>query len=315
MADKASRGLVLYGDGSARFINPSHNNLHSLASLASSAFLSLPQSPPSESEDERTIRELAELLDAGEAYKNVIEKGAAKEDCQENCLIPTISERFMGMRAAIVTNHPGVKFLGGKLGFTVLQLNDLIDGTHPFSESPLDVVSTELLKLLGFQEGKASETGHFDLVFVHIGPHAEENGQKDIEKINALVGGILSVTQPGSEIGCRLHVSVVLSYGAVSVDDDPSLSISVNNQKNNCDLSLLFPRQSYIMKEGNLRENVRHHCPMLMAQCQSAVTRKDMVETFSFQDIKEHGGNLTIPADRFLHELAFKLWKAPKYGA
>lgn len=29
----------------------------------------------------------------------------------------------------------------------------------------------------------------------------------------------------------------------------------------------------------------------------------------------QHGGNLTIPADRFLHEIAFKLWKAPKYGA
>lgn len=31
--------------------------------------------------------------------------------------------------------------------------------------------------------------------------------------------------------------------------------------------------------------------------------------------VKQHGGNLTIPADRFLHEIAFKLWKAPKYGA
>jgi hypothetical protein len=29
----------------------------------------------------------------------------------------------------------------------------------------------------------------------------------------------------------------------------------------------------------------------------------------------QNGGNLTIPADRFLHEIAFKMWKAPKYGA
>lgn len=29
----------------------------------------------------------------------------------------------------------------------------------------------------------------------------------------------------------------------------------------------------------------------------------------------QHGGNLVIPADRFLHEVAFKVWKAPKYGA
>jgi len=40
-----------------------------------------------------------------------------------------------------------------------------------------------------------------------------------------------------------------------------------------------------------------------------------MVEAFSFKDFKEHGGNLVIPADRFLHEVAFKVWKAPKYGA
>jgi hypothetical protein len=31
--------------------------------------------------------------------------------------------------------------------------------------------------------------------------------------------------------------------------------------------------------------------------------------------VMQNGGNLTIPADRFLHEIAFKMWKAPKYGA
>jgi hypothetical protein len=47
MADKPSRALVLYGDGLARFIDPSHNNLHSLASKASCGFLTLPNAPPS----------------------------------------------------------------------------------------------------------------------------------------------------------------------------------------------------------------------------------------------------------------------------
>ncbi|PNX76763.1 hypothetical protein L195_g032721, partial [Trifolium pratense] len=59
----------------------------------------------------------------------------------------------------------------------------------------------------------------------------------------------------------------------------------------------------------------RHHSPMLIAQLQHAVTRKDNTQKFSFQDFIENGGNLTIPADRFLHEIAFKMWKAPKYGA
>lgn len=31
--------------------------------------------------------------------------------------------------------------------------------------------------------------------------------------------------------------------------------------------------------------------------------------------VVQHGGNGTILADRFLYEVAFKLWKAPKYGA
>lgn len=47
MADKPSRGLVLYGDGLARFVDPTHTHLHSLASLACCGFLSLPHSPPS----------------------------------------------------------------------------------------------------------------------------------------------------------------------------------------------------------------------------------------------------------------------------
>jgi hypothetical protein len=30
---------------------------------------------------------------------------------------------------------------------------------------------------------------------------------------------------------------------------------------------------------------------------------------------QQRGGNLAMLAERFLHEVAFKLWKAPKYGA
>jgi len=47
MADKASRGLVIYGDGLASFINPSHAHLHSLASKGFCGFLTLPNAPPS----------------------------------------------------------------------------------------------------------------------------------------------------------------------------------------------------------------------------------------------------------------------------
>ncbi|KAK2979355.1 hypothetical protein RJ640_002761 [Escallonia rubra] len=266
-----------------------------------------------ESKDARTVREAAQLLDACGPCTNMNEVDAAKVESQEKILIPTISERFMGMRAAMVTNHSSLMSFGGKLGFSKLQLYEFMDGSHP-TESPLEVAASKLLKLLGFQEGKTLETSQFDLVFVHIGASEEINGQNDIEYVNALVGGIMHIAQPGSEIASRLHLSLVLSYGAVS-EDDASLSVSTTDYYKESHLSLLVPRQSYTLKAGNVRKNVRDDCPMLLAQWQNAVTRKDMVETFSFQDFNELGGNLTIPADRFLHEVAFKLWKAPKYGA
>ncbi|KAL6344525.1 hypothetical protein AAG906_002430 [Vitis piasezkii] len=320
MADKPSRGLVLYGDGLARFINPSHTHLHDLASRGICGFLSLSNSPPSETEDERIVREFAQLLDSCEASLGVNVGGATNLECQQKSLMPTISERFMGMRAAIVANNSSLTSFGGTLGFTVMQTDELIKNNHPLSEPPVDVVASESLKLLGFQEGKTLETSQFDLIFMHIGAGEKANGQteiiaNDVEYINGLVGRIMQTAEPGSEIGSRLHLSLVMSYGAVSKDDDPSLSVLVTKNENNSDLSSLFPRQSYTMKGGNPRDNIRHHCPMLIAQWQYAVTRKDMAKTFSFEDFKEHGGNLTIPADRFLHEVAFKLWKAPKYGA
>ena len=46
MADKPSKALVLYGDGLARVVDTSHTHIHSLASVASCGFLSLPHAPP-----------------------------------------------------------------------------------------------------------------------------------------------------------------------------------------------------------------------------------------------------------------------------
>ncbi|XP_028125868.1 uncharacterized protein LOC114322692 isoform X2 [Camellia sinensis] len=240
MADKPSRGLVVYGDGLARFINESHTHLHSLASRASCGFLTLPNSPPSESEDARIVREFAQLLDAAEACHNTV--------------MPSISERFMGMRSAIITNNSSLKPFGGKLGFTMLQLSDIIDKSLPIAESPLDVVASELLKLLGFQEGKILETSPFDLVFIHIGD-GEKNGQKDTEYVNGLVGQIMQIEERAAEISARLHMSLVMSYGLVSENNDPNLSVICKDEKHS-NLSSLFPRQSYVVKGMNLRKNV-----------------------------------------------------------
>ncbi|KAL5559418.1 hypothetical protein UlMin_035629 [Ulmus minor] len=314
MADKPSRALVLYGDGLVRFVQPSHTHLHSLASKASCGFLSLPNAPPSESEDERIVREFAILLDACEAYHNV-DGDSSKDDSQNKCLIPTIPERFMGMKAAILTNSSSLKSFGAKLGFTVLRFNEFFGNNYPHEGRSEDLPAAELLKLLGFEEEKALDSCQFDLVFVHFKAGGKGNATDDVEYINSLVGSIMHLAKPGSETSSRLHFSAVMSYGNVSQDDDPNLSVLTAKDEKNSNLSMLYPRQSYTMKGESPRKDVRHHSPMLVAQLQYGVTRKDMTETFSFKDFKENGINLVIPADRFLHEVAFKLWKAPKYGA
>lgn len=45
MADKASRALVIYGDGLMPFLTPAHTNIHKLASLGSCGFLALRNAP------------------------------------------------------------------------------------------------------------------------------------------------------------------------------------------------------------------------------------------------------------------------------
>ncbi|EEF45791.1 uncharacterized protein LOC8275603 [Ricinus communis] len=313
MADKPSRALVLYGDGLAQLIDESHTHIHSLASKASCGFLSLPNAPSSESENERIVREFAHLVDAYDAYQEM-----SNEKCT---LIPTISQRFMEMKAAIITDNPSLQSFGSKLGFTVLSFKCL-NGTHKSHyESSFEDLTSELLKLLGFQEGKTIEASQFDLVILHTGASellnsdSSEATECDAHYLNSMVKETMYNAKPGSEIGSRLHLSLVMSYGNASKIDSTNLSVLVSKDEMNSDLSVLVPRQSYTMKGEKLRDNVRHHCPMLIAQWQHAVTRKDTAETYSYKEFKEHGVNLVIPADRFIHEVAFKLWKAPKYGA
>lgn len=307
MADKPSRALILYGYGLAPLISPSHSHIHSVASRGCCGFLALdyPSSPPVVAADEKLMRELAQMLDASEAFCSADGEKGSKEALKQ---VPSIAERFMGMRAAIVTSAPAVKCFGEKLGFTAVE-------SENFREvQSSEVAAVELLKLLGFEDGKTLEKDHFDLVFLHIGAHTKDSGQRDVEYMNNLVGSILQAAQPGSEIGSRLHLSVVLSYGSV-MEDDPNLSLMSLKDGNGCGYSSLFPRQSYTLKGVNLRNGIRHHNPMLIAQWQDSVTRKDLAEEFSFSEFKEHSGNVAIPADRFVYEVAFKLWKAPKYGA
>lgn len=169
------------------------------------------------------------------------------------------------MKAAIVTNNPSLKSFGTRLGFSVLPNDGFIkssDEAEAEADHPVDFVASELLKLLGFQEGKTVELSRYDLVFVHVGA-GEVNVKNDkaiaddVEYFNALVAGIMHIGKPGSEISLRLHLSVVMSYGSTSEKDYPNLSVSISNDDKKSNLSKLVPRQSYTMKGEVLRKDVR----------------------------------------------------------
>ncbi|XP_008806267.1 uncharacterized protein LOC103719003 [Phoenix dactylifera] len=329
MADKPSRALVIYGDGRASLLSPSHVHLHSFASRASCGFLSLRTPPPGECENDRMVRELAQLLDAYDFYtaRNGQHYETDADANLKESSISTISQRFMGLRAAIITVCPNVKSFARELGFSVLEIDELITQCDPsnnhFQEIPEEfAIASELLKLLGFLGGRVLEKSEFDLLILHIKTSERSKDPKEkmvsdtgVDWLNKLVGGIMQATEPGLDISSRLHFSIILSYGTVSAREDHYPFIWTPGTETNSDLSFLHPRQSYTMKGGNTLNDIRHHHPMLIAQWQERVTRWDMVREFSFKEFREHGGNLAILADRFLHEVAFKLWKAPKYGA
>ncbi|KAK8913720.1 hypothetical protein KSP39_PZI023563 [Platanthera zijinensis] len=299
MADKPSRALVIYGDGLAPMVLPSHDNLHSFASMAVCGFLALRASPPSETEDERIIRDFAQLLDAYDFYLSY-KRGEHKDKAGYD----TLSERlehllFYGLRAALFSSCPGIQSFGRKLGFCIPQDDELV--THDYSSNEaLEKVpdsfsmASKLLHLLGFSGSDVLEKYDFDLVFLHITSHEKSRNKKemgvsnmDANGVNDLVGKILEKAHPGSTIGSRLHFSVLLSYGCVSKNEKLCSLLSSPTTETNSDLSLLFPIQSYTMKGGHRLDDIRHHHAMLLAQWQEGLTRRDTTEAFFFEDFKE----------------------------
>ncbi|KAJ3683322.1 hypothetical protein LUZ60_013549 [Juncus effusus] len=307
MADKPSRGLVLYGDGVASLVSDSHSNLHSFASLSCCGFLALRSSPNQDSSSDRAIREFAQLLDAYDFYiaKNEQSNESSSDTNTKEIPVPKLSERFMGLKSAIFTNSPSITSFASELSLEILNFKDF-----EFSEIP-----SHILSLLGFSsEGKFLEKSEFDLIFLHITQETlkTQKGKNSADLLDQLVGAILEIYKPGSELSSRLHFSVILSYDANSNNSGACLK---NSQELSSDLALIRPRQSYTMKDGKPLDEIRHENPMLIAQWQDGVTRRDTCKSFSFEEFTKKGANLAMLAERFLHEVAFKLWKAPKYGA
>ncbi|RLN09461.1 hypothetical protein C2845_PM11G13920 [Panicum miliaceum] len=334
MADKPSRALVLYAAGHSALLTPptgsaaAGSHLDAFASRASCGFLTLrspPASPPTTGAEENssTILELAQLLDVYDHLypgKNAETGQEVGQVDPQELVVPKLSERFKGLRAAMVTNCPRISSFAANIGFHVFQTNDFAAQSSSSSVTKEVGVINRAFGLLGFSDGNVQEASEFDLVFMHV---AMENtssklgklGMKaDLNRLEKLVGTIMEAAPVGSAVASRIHVSLILSYGSASGNKD-EFSILTSSTETDSDLNLLCPRQSYTMKAGHALEDVRLHHPILLAQWQEGVTRVDLVKEFSFEEFMKRGGNLAMLAERFLPEVAFKLWKAPKYGA
>lgn len=233
--------------------------------------------------------------------------------------------RFMGMRAALFTGGSSVGSFARKLGFRLLEIDELVKKEALPAESS---IASELLSLLGLSGGKVSEQSDVDLVVLHIRAGQKLRALKDkaaidagVDWLDGLVSTLLTAAQPGSEVASRLHFSVVLTFGEVTEDEAKNPSALISPTRNDSDLSLLRPCQSYCMKGGARLDNVRygdghgdhscsvicrcrtswtlqsespacllffrHHHPMLVAQWQEGVTRRDLAEQFSLAEFQE----------------------------
>lgn len=242
--------------------------------------------------------------------------------------IPLIAERFMGMKAALITTSEQIADLGKNLGFVISNSEVKLGFADPFAHTTLQLpnaasVASQLLGLLGLQATTSDDFNSFELVFLHVGGELcmgkDERSRGYLDWIDALFGEIKGLLKPGTKAYDHLYRSLVLGYGS-----EATTEVNTNDSDSLClepvdwlppNLKAFRPRQTYKMKDGKPVEGVREHHPLLVVHQMDGVTRRDSCASFSFQEFQKNGCNLTILADRFLHEVAFKLWKAPKYGA
>lgn len=160
----------------------------------------------------------------------------------------------MGLKAALVTDSSTLTSFGKLIGLDVLQLSEICQESDSF---PSDATSSKLLKLLGFEGGKCLDVSPYDSVFVHIGVDQYNNGNNNMGIIDSLIGSIMRMAQPGSEVVSRLHLSLVLSYGSVTDKDVSVFPIKTPQEDINPAFAGLVPRQSYTMRGEKTRDDVR----------------------------------------------------------
>ncbi|KAG6548457.1 hypothetical protein Mapa_009944 [Marchantia paleacea] len=311
MADQPARALIVYGDGFMRHVAPRHSHLHAIAAAGSCGFLALRSQGPTVDEDERVVGELAQLLDLHDFHQ----KNAGNKDNGEQ--MPSMSERFMKIKAGMLSTCSPAAAFGEKAGFTLLNWQDVAPGSSSHSLAEPSATAVRLLSFLDLHDPNDHEKlGDFELLLLHLKVSQQNRAEREDELVDwtdKLLGALREQTTPGTNAGSHLYLLVVLGYGSVDASEDEVASILPENSEPK--LAELMPRQSYTIKAAQPIEGIRDHHPLLAVYHLNAVTRLDEVDSFTFDEFKQHAGNLTILVDRFLHEVAFKLWRAPKYGA
>lgn len=171
----------------------------------------------------------------------------------------------MGIKAGMFTNSELAAGLGKEAGFSVLALQE--GNSAVFDDRALPEASptaVRLLSLLGLQEGKAnsSEKTDFDLLLLHLSAK-EEQCSEQVDGLDALLGAIRALAQPGTKAGRHLYLVVVLGYGSVE-----SFRCEAKKEEDGCPnvtpderlapkLAQLVPQQSYQRKGGHPVEDVR----------------------------------------------------------
>jgi hypothetical protein len=74
------------------------------------------------------------------------------------------------------------------------------------------------------------------------------------------------------------------------------------------------PKQSW-QASGLHTVQVKLAQPLMVASYLRGVTRKDDVEQYLLQDMLDIGGQGCLLVDRIIHEIAYKVGRAPKFGA
>jgi hypothetical protein len=77
---------------------------------------------------------------------------------------------------------------------------------------------------------------------------------------------------------------------------------------------VLRPKQSWQVC-GLEDVNVSISQPLVVAACLRGVTRVDAVERYALEAVMQQGGQGCILLERMVHEVAYKLARAPKYGS